>query len=83
MRSGYPGSAGSWPGWDGGPAGQAPGHADRWQVEVVHQAADGQEAVFSVVVAGAPALAPTFLSCGDGVPKAETHYETLAFSPVP
>jgi hypothetical protein len=69
-------------GWDGGPAGQAPEHADRWQVEVVHQAADGQEAVFSVVVAGS-ALAPTFLSCGDGVPKAETHYETLAFSPVP
>jgi hypothetical protein len=34
-----------------------------------------------MVVAGS-ALAPTFLSCGDDIPKAEIHYEASSFSPV-
>ena len=65
---------------DGRPA-QAPGHAGRWEVEVIHQAVGGRESAYRVVVAGS-ALAPTFLSCGDDVPKAEISYEARSFSRV-
>jgi hypothetical protein len=64
---------------DGGRKGQAPGHAGDWGIEIVHQAADGQEAAYHLVVAGS-ALAPTFLSCADDTPKAEIHYEARSFS---
>jgi hypothetical protein len=57
------------------------GDAGRWEVEVIHLAAGGRETAYRVVVAGS-ALAPTFLSCGDDMPKAETHYEASSFSPV-
>jgi hypothetical protein len=68
-------------GGDRGRPGQAPDPAGRWEVELVHQAADGQEAAYRAVVAGS-APAPTFLSCGDGVPKAEIHYAARSFSRV-
>jgi hypothetical protein len=62
--------------------GDAPGDAGRWEVEVVHRAGSGEEAAYRVVLAGAR-TAPTFLSCADDVPKAETHYEAVAFTRLP
>jgi len=56
--------------------------ADRWEVELIHQTEAGSETAYRMVLEGA-ALAPTFLSCGDGIPKTETHYETRSFSRVP
>jgi hypothetical protein len=56
--------------------------ADRWEVELVHQTEAGSETAYRMVLEGA-ALAPTFLSCGDGIPKTETHYESRSFSRVP
>ena len=55
--------------------------ADRWDVEIIHQAVGGMETAYRIVVAGS-ALTPTFMSCGDGIPKAEIHYEASSFSPV-
>jgi hypothetical protein len=69
-------------GQSGGLPERAPDDADRWEVGLVHQAGEGSEAAYLVVLEGT-ALAPTFLSCGDGVPKTETHYETRSFSRVP
>jgi hypothetical protein len=66
---------------DGGRPEHAPGHADSWEVEVVYRGADGGEAAYRVVVTGS-AVTPTFLSCRDDMPKAETHYAARAFSPV-
>jgi hypothetical protein len=60
----------------------APDDADRWEVEIIHQTTPGRETTYRVVVAGS-ALAPTFLSCADGIPKAEVHYEARSFSRVP
>ena len=65
---------------DGRPR-QAPDDPGRWEVEVMHQGADGKETAYRLVVAGS-ALAPTFLSCGDDIPKAEIHYEARSFSRV-
>jgi len=59
--------------------GDAPGDAGRWEVEVVHRVRPGEEALYRVVLAGAK-TAPTFLSCADDLPKAETHYEAVAFT---
>ena len=59
----------------------AGGDADRWEVEIIHRAADGRETAYRLVVAGS-ALAPTFLSCSDDIPKAEIHYEARSFSQV-
>jgi hypothetical protein len=53
--------------------------ADRWEVEVIHRAEHGPETACRVVVAESR-LAPTYLSCSDHNPKAETRYETLSFS---
>jgi hypothetical protein len=60
---------------------QADGGAERWEVEIVHQAAGGRETAYRIVMAGS-ALAPTFLSCRDDIPKSEIHYEARSFSPV-
>ena len=54
----------------------------RWEVEVIHQARHAPEAAYRVVVAGA-VTAPAFLSCADGLPKADTRYEAIAFTRVP
>jgi sucrase/ferredoxin-like protein len=67
---------------DGGRPAQAAEDGGRWEVEIVHRAARGQETAHHVVVTGS-ALAPTFLSCGDGHPKAEIHYEARSFSRIP
>ncbi|MGH3290987.1 MAG: sucrase ferredoxin, partial [Trebonia sp.] len=56
--------------------------AGRWEVGLIHQTGEGSETAYRVVLQGA-ALAPTFLSCGDGIPRIETHYETRSFSRVP
>jgi hypothetical protein len=45
----------------------------------VHRAGPGRAAAYRVALAGS-ASTPTFLSCGDGIPKAETHYEAVAFT---
>jgi Sucrase/ferredoxin-like len=63
-----------------GPQGGAD-DADRWEVEVIHQAHD-RGATYRVVVGGTR-WAPTFLSCADGAPKAEVNYEALSFSRLP
>jgi hypothetical protein len=67
---------------NGGEPGRAAGDAGRWEVEVIHQARPSPEAAYRVVVAGA-VTAPTFLSCADGLPKADTRYEAIAFTRVP
>jgi hypothetical protein len=54
------------------------GTEGRWEVDVVHRAGPGRAAAYRVALAGS-ASTPTFLSCGDGIPKAETHYEAVAF----
>jgi hypothetical protein len=59
--------------------GQAPDDADRWEVQVIHQAGDGRETAYHLVMAGAK-LAPTFLSCADGIRRAEDYYEALSFT---
>ena len=60
--------------------GQGPDPADgRWEVDVVHEAGPGLATAYRVTLAGS-AGAPAFLSCGDGVPRAETHYEAVAFT---
>jgi hypothetical protein len=73
--------AGGAHGGDGVP-GRAPGDTGRWEVEVIHQARHSPEAAYRVVVAGA-VTAPTFLSCADGLPKADTRYEAIAFTRLP
>jgi hypothetical protein len=55
--------------------------ADRGHVEIIHRAVGGTETAYRLVVAGS-ALTPTFLSCADGIPKAEIRYEASSFSPV-
>jgi hypothetical protein len=62
----------------GGPE-QAPGDADRWEVQVIHETADSPGIAYRLVMAGSE-LAPTFLSCADGIRRAEVHYQPLSFS---
>jgi hypothetical protein len=64
------------------PQGGAEDDADRWEVEVIHQAQHGEETAYRVVVGGSR-WAPSFLSCADGAPKAEVNYEALSFSRLP
>jgi hypothetical protein len=64
------------------PAEQPADEAGRWEVEVIHQAGHGPAIAYRLVVAPS-ALAPTFLSCGDGIRRAEVHYQALFFSRVP
>jgi hypothetical protein len=67
---------------NGATAGRPAAGADRWEVEVIHEAGRGQADRYRVALAGS-ASTPTFLSCGDGIPKAETHYRALAFTRLP
>jgi hypothetical protein len=60
---------------------QAPEDGDRWEVQVIHQAAHGREDAYHLVMAGAK-LAPTFLSCADGIRRTEVYYEPLSFTQV-
>jgi hypothetical protein len=69
----------SLPAESGGRAAQDGG---RWEVEVTHEAGPGREGAYRVVLAGTT-TAPTFLSCADGIAKAETHYEAVAFTRLP
>jgi hypothetical protein len=52
-----------------------------WEVEVIHRAGPETRIAYRVVVAGSQ-VAPSFLSCSDSSPHAETRYETLSFAPV-
>jgi hypothetical protein len=63
-------------------AGQPAPSADEselWEVEVVHRTRHSPGIAYRVVMAGSR-LAPTFLSCSDGTPKAEVQYETHSFT---
>jgi hypothetical protein len=62
-------------GWYSGPGDDS----ERWAVEVIHRAEHGPGTAYRVTVAGS-ALAPSFLSCADSRPKAETRYEALSFT---
>jgi len=53
--------------------------ADLWEVTVTRRAAPGEEASYRLLMAESK-LAPSFLSCADGIAKAETRYEVLSFS---
>lgn len=66
---------------DSGTPERASSDADRWQVRVIHQPAGGRENAYQLVIGGAK-LAPTFLSCADGIRRAEVHYEALSFTQV-
>jgi len=55
------------------------GQAGLWEVRVTHRAESGREASYCVLMAESK-LAPSFLSCADGIPKAETRYEALSVS---
>ena len=63
------------------PAADAAGEAERWEVEVIHRTEHSPGTAYRLVLAGSK-LAPTFLSCADGIPHAETRYETHSFSRV-
>jgi hypothetical protein len=54
---------------------------ERWQVEVIHRTERSPGTAYRVIVAGSQ-LAPSFLSCADNSPKAETRYEVLSFTPI-
>jgi hypothetical protein len=60
-----------------------PGHSaadgDLWEVEIVHRTQHSPGTAYRMIMAGSP-LAPTFLSCSDSNPKAETRYAALSFS---
>jgi hypothetical protein len=64
-----------------GPPEQAADDTERWEVRVTHQAGGGREDAYHLILAGAR-LAPTFLSCADGIARAEVHYEPLSFTQV-
>jgi hypothetical protein len=55
--------------------------ADRWEVDIIHQAGPGTGTAYRVQLAGRR-LAPTFLSCADNAPKTETDYEVTSFAPL-
>jgi hypothetical protein len=63
-------------------AGPADGadEADRWEVDVIHQAGPGSGTAYRVQLTGRR-LAPAFLSCADDAPKTETDYELVSFAP--
>ncbi len=75
VSPGGPGGPGD--GWAEHPADEA----DRWEVEVIHRTEHSPGIAYRVIMAGSK-LTPTFLSCSDGIPKAETRYEALSFSRV-
>jgi hypothetical protein len=52
-----------------------------WEVEIIHRTEHSPGTAYCVVLGGSRP-APTFLSCSDNNPKAETRYETLSFSRV-
>lgn len=51
----------------------------RWAVTLVHRSGHNTETAYRVVLTEST-LAPTFLSCSDSCPRAETRLETLSFS---
>jgi hypothetical protein len=55
--------------------------ADRWEVDIIHQAGlgAGTRTAYRVQLAGRR-LAPAFLSCADDAPKTETDYEVTSFA---
>ncbi len=61
-------------GWQGHSADEA----DLWEVEVIHRTEHNPGTAYRMIMAGSR-LAPTFLSCADSNPKAETRYETISF----
>jgi hypothetical protein len=64
---------------DTGWAGHAADGPDRWEVDVIHQTEHSPGAAYRLVLAESR-VAPSFLSCSDASPKAETRFETLSFS---
>jgi hypothetical protein len=68
-------------------AGTGPGQEDsadaedRWQVEVTHRSHSSQETAYRMTMTRCR-LAPTYLSCSDGKPKAEIRYDATAFARV-
>jgi hypothetical protein len=52
---------------------------DLWEVVVIHQTEHSPGAAYRLVLAESR-VAPSFLSCSDAGPKAETRFETLSFS---
>ncbi len=52
---------------------------DRWEVEVTHRPHSSQETAYRITMIRCR-LAPTYLSCADDEPKAETRYEATAFA---
>lgn len=63
------------PGW----AGQPIDDGDLWEVDVIHQTEHSPGTAYRVILAESR-IAPSFLSCSDTSPKAETRYETLSFT---
>jgi hypothetical protein len=55
--------------------------AERWEVDVIHQAGPWAGTGYRVQLAGRR-LEPAFLSCADDKPKTEIHYEVVAFAPI-
>jgi hypothetical protein len=49
-----------------------------WEAEVIHQSHSSQETAYRMTMTRSR-LAPTYLSCHDNKPKAETRYEATAF----
>jgi hypothetical protein len=64
---------------DVGWAGHAADGPDLWEVDVIHQTEHSPGAAYRLVLAESR-IAPSFLSCSDARPKAETRFETLSFS---
>jgi len=52
---------------------------DSWEVEVTHRPHSSQETAYRITLTRCR-LAPTYLSCADDKPKAETRYEAVAFA---
>jgi hypothetical protein len=63
------------------PAGEAEqaDETELWDIEVIHRTEHSPGIAYRMVMAGSK-LAPSFLSCADGIPHAETRYETRSFS---
>jgi hypothetical protein len=64
------------------PAGGPEHSADEgelWEIEVIHRTEHSPGVAYHLVLAGSK-VAPTFLSCSDGIAHAEIRYETHSFS---
>jgi hypothetical protein len=63
----------------GGQPGLSADESELWEVEVIHRTQHSPGIAYRAVMAGSK-LAPTFLSCSDGIAKAEVQYETHSFT---